>query len=120
MEKYQQLYDEFIKSYKKTETSPSEVGEVLARIAGEFPNYNTKMINAEYEFSIVHKKIVEDTDELTGKAMSSAKADTLAEATPECLAFKMAKGHVTNIEMLIGALKFMQKSLEVEYVNSSI
>jgi hypothetical protein len=117
---YQQLYDEFLKTYKKTETLPSEVGEVLARIAGEFPNFNTKMINAEYEFSLVHKKIVEDTDELTGKAISSAKAEVVAAATPECLAYKAAKGDVTNIEMLIGALKFMQKSLEVEYVNSSL
>jgi len=120
MEKYQQLYDEFINGYKKTETSPSEVGEVLARIAGLFPNYNTAMINAEHEFDILHKKIAEDTDEVTGKAMSSSKAEVLAAASSENLAYEVAKGHVTNIETLIGSLKFLQKSLEVEYVNSNI
>ena|SRR3990167_23188 len=120
MEKYQELYDAFIAKYNRTETSPSEVGEVLARIAGLFPNYNLSMIKAERIFAIVHKDTAESTDESTGKSMSSSKAEVIADASPEASAFKIARGHVTNIEMLIGTLKFLQKSLEVEYVNSNL
>lgn len=120
MEKYQELYEEFISGYNRGETSPSEVGEVLARIAGLYPNYNLAMIRAERAFSFVRKNTVESTDEQTGKAMSSAKADTLADASTEAFDFKIARGHVSNIETLIGSLKFLQKSLEVEYLNSNI
>lgn len=117
---YQNLYDTFINAYNKSETSPSQVGEVLARIAGLFPNYNMSMIKAEKAFAITHKEIAESTDETTGKSMSSSKAEVLADATPEADAFKTARGHVQNIELLIGSLKFLQKSLEVEYLNSNI
>ena len=106
--------------YSKTETSPAQVGEILAGIAGFFPNYNNTLVVVEHAYALVHKTIAESSDDLTGKAISSAKADVIAEATPEALEFKKAKAHVENIEMLIGALKFLQKSLEVEYANSNI
>ena len=117
---YQKLYDEFIAKYNKTETTPAEAGELLVRIAGVYPNYNMAMIKAERAFAKVHKDVALETDDATGKAISSTKAEVIADASPEATEFKMARGHVQNIEMLIGALKFLQKSLEVEYVNSSI
>ena len=120
MEKYQEIYGEFMKKYNKSETSPSEVGEILARIAGYFPSYNMTMINIERDFSIVHKGIAEGTDEATGKAISSVKAGIIADASTEAFDFKTAKGHVQNIEMLIGVLKFLQKSLETEYLSSNV
>ena len=119
-QKYQELYQEFIDRYNKTETTPSEVGETLSRIAGLFPNYNMEMIRTDRAYALVKKNIIEGLDEQSGKPISSAKADTLADATPEATAFKEARGHVSNIEMLIGTLKFLQKSLEVEYINSNL
>ena len=118
MEKYQEIYNAFMDKYNKIETTPAEAGETLARIAGIFPNYNMAMIRAERAYAIVHKNIAESTDETTGKSMSSSKADTVADATPEATAFKEARGEVANIEMLIGALKFLQRSLETEYLSS--
>jgi len=120
MEQYQVLYDAFIAKYNKTETTPSEVGEVLSRIAGFFPNYNLAMIKAERDFAVIHKNIALETDETTGKAISSSKAEVIADASPEAYAFKTARGHKENIEMLVGTLKFLQKSLEVEYMNANI
>lgn len=120
MEQYAIMYDAFLAKYNKSETSPSEVGEVLSRIAGFFPNANMAMINAEHAFALVHKTIAEGTDDSTGKAISSSKAEVIADATPEAYAFKIARGHKENIETLIGTLKFLQKSLEVEFLNSNI
>jgi hypothetical protein len=117
---YQVLYDAFIAQYAKGETTPTMAGEVLIRIAGLFPNYNLAMIKAERSFSLVKRDEVVKTDEATGKAISATKADTLADASSDAFVYREAKGHVANIEMLIGALKFMQKSLEVEYAHSAI
>ncbi len=119
-EQYQVLYDEFMQKYKQSEITPSEVGEVLARIAGFFPNYNLAMVKAERGFALVSKEEVMKTDESTGKAVSATKAETIAEASSDAFAFKQAKAHVANIEMLIGALKFLQKSLEVEFVHANL
>lgn len=119
MEKYQEYYNDFIDKYNKTETTPSEAGEVLVRIAAHFPNYNISMIRAERAFALVSKDEVLKIDD-NGKSISSAKADTISEASEEAFAYKLARGHVANIELLIGALKFLQKSLEVEYANSGL
>lgn len=120
MEEYQIIYSEFLTKYNRAETSPSEAGEVLMRIAGLFPNYNLSMIKAERAFAKIHRDVALETDDLTGKAISSTKAEVIADASDEATTFKTARGHVQNIEMLIGALKFLQKSLEVEYMNSNI
>lgn len=120
MEKYQELYNDFITKYNKIETTPSEVGETLARLAGIYSNYNMTKIAAEKAFARVCKDEVLKTDDQTGKAISSSKAQTLADASQEASDFKTARGHVENLEMQIGVLKFLQKSLEVEYLNSGI
>lgn len=117
---YQTLYNEFISGYSKTETTPSQVGEILARLAGIYPNYNMTKIAAEKAYSRVCKDEVLRTDDQTGKAISSSKAQTLAEASQEAFDFKTSRGHVENIEMQIGVLKFLQKALETEYLNSNI
>ena len=116
---YQELYNTFIDSYRKTETSPSEVGEVLVRIASFYPNYNISAVKAENAFNLIHKKIAEGVDD-SGKNISSAKAEVIAKATSEALDFKMSSCHISNIEMLISSLKFLQKSLEVEYSQSNL
>ena len=120
MKNYQTLYNEFIAKYSKTETTPSEVGEVLARLAGIYPNFNMTKIASEKAYARICKEEVIKTDDQTGKAISSSKAQTLADASQEAFDFKTSKGHVENIEMMIGVLKFLQKSLEVEYLNSNI
>ena len=108
-----------MEKYKKSETAPSEAGETLMRISGIFPNYNSEMIVAEHAFALVHKTIAEGTDEATGKSISSSKAEVVADASPEAFEFKKARGHVVSIEAQIGALKFLQRSLETEYINSN-
>ena len=120
MEKYQEIYDEFITKYNRAEVTPSEVGEVLVRIAGHYPNYNMSAIKAERAFALTSRDEILKTDDATGKAVSATKAETIANASSEATAFKNARGHVQNIEMLIGSLKFLQKSLEVEFLNSNI
>jgi len=120
MEEYQKIYNEFISNYNRSEVSPSQVGETLAKLAGIYPNFNLTKIATEKLYATICKEEVLKTDDQTGKAISSSKATTLAEATQEAFDFKTAKCHVENLEMQIGVLKFLQKSLEVEYLNSNI
>lgn len=120
MEKYQEIYNEFIEKYNRVEVTPSNVGEIIARLAGIYPNYNMTMTKAERAFALVSRDEVLKTDEATGKVVSATKAETIAQASIEATAYKNARAHVQNIEMLIGSLKFLQKSLEVEFLNSNI
>lgn len=119
-EPYEDLYEEFMTKYNKTEVSPSDVGEVLSRISGYFPNYNQELIKADRSFALIKRDEIIKTDEITGKAISATKADTISDASSEAFIYKTAKMHVQNIELLISSLKFLQKSLEVEYLNSNI
>ena len=119
-EVYQEIYDAFIQKFNRAETTPTEAGEALVKIASFFPNYNTTMIKAERLFSMIRKSVALEVDETTGKSISVAKADTISDASQEAFEYKQARGHVQNIEALIAALKFLQKSLEVEYLNSNI
>jgi len=117
---YQEIYDTFISKFNRGLTTPVEAGETLARIAGIFPNYNNAMVKAERVYSIVRKGTAMETDDQTGKAISSTKADTISEASNEAFEFKKAKAHCQNVEALIAALKFLQRSLEVEFTNSNL
>lgn len=117
---YQKIYNDFLAKYNRSETSPSEVGETLARLAGVYPNFNMTKIASEKAYAKICKEEVTKTDDQTGKAISSSKAQTLADASQEAFDFKTSRGHVENIEMMIGVLKFLQKSLEIEYLNSNI
>lgn len=119
-EQYLELYNDFIKNYNRSEITPSQVGEVLVKIAGFFPNINMTKIAAEKAYARVCKEEILKSDDMTGKAVSATKATTLSEASQESFDFKTAKGHCENIEMFIGVLKFLQKSLETEYLNSNI
>ena len=114
-EQYQKIYDDFMKNYTLGAVSGEQVGIIIAQLAGIFSNYNIGSIKAERAFSAMAKEIALQTDEQTGKAISSAKADTLSAATNEAYIFKLAKAHVTNLEVLIGALKFLQKGILTEY-----
>lgn len=119
-EKYQVIYDEFMEKYNRAEVTPAEVGEVLANIAGFFPNYNEKLTLARRSFALITRDEILKTDELTGKAVTASKAEIIARASSEAFIYEKAKSHVENIEMLIASLKFLQKALETEYINSNV
>lgn len=120
MEPYQVLYNEFLSRYNKTETTPSDVGELLVRLVGVFPNYNMTKIATEKIYAAKCKEEILRVDDQTAKAVSASKSQVLADASQEAADFRAAKGHVENIEMQIGVLKFLQKALETEYLSSSI
>lgn len=108
-------YDAFTNNFRKTEVSGEEVGELIMRMAGYFARYNVRMGDALRSFSRVKSDFQSQIDPATGKSMSSAKADTLADATPEAALYEMARIHVQNIEQHINALKALQKGVLQEY-----
>lgn len=108
-------YKAFQDSFKKTEVSGEEVGELIMRMAGYFSRYNVRMGEALRAFSGVKADLQNQVDQATGKTMSSAKAETLADATPEAATYEMSRIHVTNIEQMINALKALQRGVLNEY-----
>lgn len=119
-EQYQKNYDDFMKNYILGAVSGEQVGEMIARLAGFFPTYSINTVKAERAFSLISKENVLQNDEQTGKPISSAKAETLSLATEEAYKFKLEKAHMENLEVLIGALKFLQKGILTEYSQSNL
>lgn len=117
---YQSLYDDFMTSYKMGAVSAEQVGEIIARLAGYFCNYNLAAVQAEKAFAAIAKENVLQNNEQTGKPISSAKAETISAATNEAHQLKLAKAHVLNTETLIAGLKFLQKGLIQEYGQSNL
>ena len=120
MEQYETLYQDFMKNYALGSTTSEHVGELVARLAGFYPFYNSAMNRAERAFAIISRDEVLKTDETTGKAISSAKAETIADASDEATAFKEARMHVQNLEMLIQSVKSLQRGLIQEMSHANL
>jgi len=111
-------YEAFQNNFRRSEVSGEEVGEMVMKMAGYFIRYNVRMGDALRAFSIVKAEFQNQVDPSTGKNMSSAKAETLADATDEAAKYEMARIHVNNIQEVINALKCLQRGVLNEYANS--
>ena len=117
---YMEEYNGFIKDYKRSQVSGEEVGEVIARMAGYFGEYNMKLVDAEHGLHLVASDIEGRTDENSGKTITSAKAQALVSATDEHYFAEELKAHVKNLEQFINALKALQRGVLSEYAMSSL
>ena len=120
MEQYEKLYSDFIENYSLGSTTGEQVGELVARLAGYYPNYNGAMAKAERAYALTCRDEVLKTDETTGKAVSATKAETIANASTDATAFKQARVHVQNIEMLIQSAKALQRGLLQELSHANL
>jgi hypothetical protein len=112
-------YEAFSNNFRKTEVSGEEVGEMVMRMASYYARYNVRMGDALKVFSTIKSDFQNQVDTATGKSMSSAKAETLADATAEAATYEMARIHVQNIEQYINALKSLQKGVLNEYAHGA-
>lgn len=120
MEQYELLYSDFIKAYASGTTTGEQVGELIAKLAGFYPNYNGVLNKTERMFASVARKEVEKTDEITGKPVSATKAETIANDSAEAGAYKQARVHIENLEMLIQSAKYLQRGLLQEMAHSNL
>ena len=73
-------YEAFQNSFKKTEISGEEVGEMVMKMATHFARYNMKLGDALKEFASVKADYQNQVDPSTGKATSSSRAEILSYA----------------------------------------
>lgn len=116
---YLSEYDTFQASYRRTEISPEEVGEIIMHQASYFSSYNIDLVIAEGKFAKKAQEIEKQTDD-NGKPISSTKAKVFSDATSEAVEFNLCKAHVQNIEQIINALKALQKGVLNEYAHSGM
>lgn len=117
---YEKLYSDFMKDYAAGATTGEQVGELVARLAGFYPNLNMARAKAERAYALTCRDEVLKTDETTGKAVSATKAETIANASVDATAFKLARMHVENLEMLIQSAKSLQRGLLQEMSHSNL
>jgi len=116
---YLQKYEDFMNKFRLTECSGEEVGELIMQMAGYFARYNVRLSDALRAFSLRKAEFQNQTDPTSGKAMSTSKAEVLADATPEAAAYELARVQVQNLEQYINALKALQKGVIIEYSNAA-
>lgn len=117
-EAYMQEYDSFMQTFKKTQVSGEEVGELIMRLGNYYARSNIQMVQALKEFSGVKAVFMNAVDEATSKPMTASKAEVLADATPEAYRYELARVHVQNIEQMLNALKSLQKGVLGEYAHA--
>lgn len=117
---YLDEYTKFIKDYHTKQVSGEEIGEVIARMAQYFSEYNSKLVLSERDLYLVARDIEGRVDEMTGKAITSAKAENIIRSTTEYFESQKIKAHVQNIEQFINALKALQKGVLNEYSHQSL
>jgi hypothetical protein len=117
---YIEQYTKFMKDFSVGQVTGEEVGEIVARMAAYFAEYNLKLVLAERQLSLKARDIEQTPDEATGKMISSAKAKILTDATDEAYATNQAKCHLENTEQFINALKSLQKGVLSMYDHSNL
>lgn len=117
---YINLYNDFIKSYASGTTTGGQAGELVMRLASFYPAYNQSLVNAERAFALLSKDEISKSDDMTGKAVSASKSEIISLASDESFAYKKAKMHIQNIEILIQSIKALQRGLMQEMSNSTL
>jgi len=111
-------YDAFVTTFKKTQVSGEEVGEMIVRMTNHFVGINLRLAAALRDLSLVISTLSNSEDEKTGKPMTSSKATALAASSPEATAYNTLKAHVINLEQIINSLKALQKGVMFEFSNA--
>lgn len=119
MTNYTQIYKEIIDNYSLGNVSSEKVGLVISQLASIFCNYNLDRANS---LRLYRKKAaeIEKTIDENGKAISSAKAKILSDATDEASKYGEADAHIENLNQLINSLKKLQEGIIEEYSHSNL
>lgn len=117
---YMEAYNTFEKEFRLTQVSGEEIGAFIMKMTGFFIRYNVRYGDAIRAFSAIKAGFQSQIDVASGKTMSSAKAELLADATPEAHMYEMARIHVTNLEQIINSMKSLQRGAMTEYSHASL
>lgn len=115
---YQVDYENFLVAYKSGALSAEDVGGQIVHFVQHYVTINMQYAAAEVAANSKRAEVENRVDE-NGKAISSAKAKVISDATLEVDALVYAEVHVKNIEAIVNALKSLQKSLAHEFSHMS-
>jgi hypothetical protein len=110
---YQEEYDLFLKDYHSREVGAEEMGAYLARLAQVFAFYNMRLVASQREVNLVARDIENRTD-ASGKAITSAKAKVLVEASDEYDKYNTFKAHIECVEQYMSAVRALQRGAMAE------
>ena len=115
-DQYQKEYGEFINGYQKTQYDGEDVGALIAKMAHQYAQHNTLLIDLQTKKD---KMMVDILSTVEGsKPISVSKAEMLLKVSLEYIEAEKMEAHIKNIEQYINALKSLQKGLLNEYAHS--
>ena len=112
---YQLGYDDLLAKLKNNSVmSSDEVGTAVVEAVQHYINYNNVWAKAEINCN-ARRAAFETTVDENGKAISSAKAKVLSDASEEANALVWAETDVKNVEAIVNGLKSLQRAMTNEY-----
>lgn len=115
---YQTDYEKFLSDYKAGALNAEQVGEAITHFVQHYVTFNMFYAAAEVSSNSKRAEIEGRVDD-GGKAISSAKAKVLADASLEAEDLVYAEVHIANLEQIINGLKSLQKALSHEFSHMS-
>ena len=110
---YLQEYKDFINAYTTGVISAEMTGELIAKLALYYSDYNLQLVVAQKKLFQVARDI--ESREEGGKTISSAKAQSFIQATEENSVVMDLKAHIGNLESFQSALRSLQRGQLNEY-----
>ena len=111
---YRKLYDSFVAGYRKGHVGPEDVGIKILELGREKVRLNLLSIEIRKAYRARKAGFAQGEDKATGKPMSSAKADVLADDTPEAAALDEIDVHVENCRDCLYYLHDLKDALSLE------
>ena len=113
-----ELFEAFVQRLDKGLADAGAAAETLVRITSFYPNLSAEVVESFKAYSAKRAEIAGQMDQSTLKPISTAKADVMADATEESVAYVAAKARIETVDRYIAALKFFVQGLSNEHRNA--
>ena len=117
MERYQEEYESFMKSYELSggAIAVQEIAEMIANQAKHYARFNLIAAELAKPYLRLKAQTVDSTDAKTGKLIAVSKAEIMVDASEEAEAYRDAETAKKNIDRYINALTQLQYGTGKEY-----
>jgi len=114
---FETSYATFMEAYNTTPLSGEQIGKQIAMHGQYFASAASELSNAKISYDKVLAIKEQSIDDVTGKALSSAKAERITAATPEGARLVKADWVIKAIDKQITTLWRLQEGAMKEWDN---
>ena len=115
---YKEIYDAFVSAYHKGVVGPEDVGFKIVEMGREALSLNLAKLELKRSARKKAAECFRGIDPDTGKPVAAGKAEVMADATDEVLAYEELEAHSKACADAIYALKDLKEGIALELKNA--